>query len=386
MRVEARLLLAGLIVADGAALLAGEDDAASTVAIAEPAPGAYVSGQMTLKARLAPEDLPVLRVTFSADGTPVCACEHPPYECAWDAGPEVVAHHIRVVAILRDGRRLVDSRRTEGARFAPAVDVDVVQVAATVTDERGRFVRGLGREAFRVLEDGSPQPIVHFIGGDTERDLVVAVDMSGSMTPAMAHCRAAVKGFFASLRPSDHVTLLAFNDNVFTLARREGDPAARLRAVDRLRAWGSTALYDAMFKGLDLLESQRGRRALVLFTDGEDQISHATVEDVERRIEASATPVYVIAQGKGMREAPLRRVLDRLAGVSGGRTFYTERIDELDGVFAEIGEDLASQYLLAYDPSNPAHDGSWRSIQVEVPGTRHRVRARQGYRAVARRR
>lgn len=386
MRAAAPLALAGLLVGGEAALLAGEDAAAPSVAITEPAPGAYVSGQVTLKARLAPEDLPVLRVTFSADGTPVCSCEHPPYECAWDAGPGVVAHHIRVVAILRDGRHLVDSARTEGARFAPAVDVDVVQVAATVTDEHGRFVRGLGKEAFRVLEDGSPQPIVHFIGGDTERDLVVAVDMSGSMTPAMAHCRAAVKGFFASLRPIDHVTLLAFNDNVFTLARREGDPAARLRAVDRLRAWGSTALYDAMLKGLDLLESQRGRRALVLFTDGEDQISHATVEDVERRIEASATPVYVIAQGKGMREERLKRVLDRLAGISGGRAFYTEKIDELDGVFTEIGEDLASQYLLAYDPSNPAHDGSWRSIQVDVPGTRHRVRARQGYRAVARRR
>jgi len=160
-------------------------------------------------------------------------------------------------------------------------------------------------------------------------------------------------------------------------------PWARVRAVDRLRAWGSTAFYDAVLQGLDLVERHRGRRALVLFTDGEDMVSHATAEDVERRIEVSATPVYVIAQGKGMRDAALKRVLDRVAGVSGGRAFYTDRIEQLEGVFAEIGEDLASQYLLAYTPGTLVRDGSWRTIRVEVPGKgkQYEVRARQGYRA-----
>jgi VWFA-related protein len=170
---------------------------------------------------------------------------------------------------------------------------------------------------------------------------------------------------------------------VFTVARREAPPDARLRAVDRLRSWGSTSFHDAVLRGLDLLEKHRGRRALVVFTDGEDMVSHATAEDVQRRVEVSAAPVYVVAQGKGMREPRLKKVLDRLAGVSGGRAFYTERIEELDGVFAEIGEDLASQYLLAYSPEESPRDGSWRTIQVEVAGKGRAVRARQGYRAVA---
>ena len=158
-----------------------------------------------------------------------------------------------------------------------------------------------------------------------------------------------------------------------------------MRAVDRLRAWGSTSFYDAVLRGLDLVEKHRGRRALVLFSDGEDMVSHATADDVRRRIEVSATPVYVVAQGKGMREPRLRQVLDRVAGVSGGRAFYTERIDELDGVFSEIGEDLASQYLLAYTPAEGVKDGRWRAIRVEVAGPKKgAVRARQGYRAVAR--
>jgi Ca-activated chloride channel family protein len=139
-----------------------------------------------------------------------------------------------------------------------------------------------------------------------------------------------------------------------------------------------------VLRGLSLLEAHRGRRALVLFTDGEDQISHATAADVEKRVEVNATPVYVIAQGKGTRDSALKNVLDHMAGVSGGRAFYTDRIDELDGVFAEIGEDLGSQYLLAYAPTRPGEDGDWRTIQVETPGRKCSVRARQGYRVLSR--
>ena len=378
----------GLALSAAAMLLGGADGVfganGPALTIEEPAPGRYVSGPVTLRARLEPEGLPVLRLTFAADGHPVCAREAKPWECTWDAGQDVLAHSIRAVALLADGSRLVDSVRTEAAGFAPFVDVDVVQVAATVSDGDGRLVRGLRREDFRVFEDERSQEVTHFIGSDAERELVVAVDMSGSMGVAMPSCREAVKRFLASLRSIDRVTLLAFNDSVFTVARREASPEARLRAVDRLRAWGSTSFYDAVLRGLDLLERNRGRRALVLFSDGEDMVSHATAGDVQRRIEVSATPVYVVAQGKGMREPRLRQVLDRVAGVSGGRAFYTDRIEQLDGVFAEIGEDLASQYLLAYAPEEREKDGGWRTIRVEVAGKKRAVRARQGYRAVAR--
>jgi Ca-activated chloride channel family protein len=378
--VRGRTLVAALSLFGGVA----SAEPGPSLRIEEPAPGRYVSGLVKLRARIEPEGLPVMRLVFAADGHPVCAREAPPWECAWDAGTDVAAHSIRAVAVLSDGSRLVDSVRTEAAGFAPTVDVDVVQVAATVSDQKGRLVKGLGRGAFRILEDGREQEVTHFIGADAERELVVAVDMSGSMGPAMTRCREAVKRFLASIRPVDHVTLLAFNDSVFTVSRREAAPEVRLRAVDRLRAWGSTSFYDAVLRGLDLLERRRGRRALVLFTDGEDMVSHATVEDIQRRIEVSATPVYVVAQGKGMREAGLKGVLDRVAGVSGGRTFYTDRVEELDGVFSEIGEDIASQYLLAYAPAEPVRDGGWRTIRVEVAGTKHAVRARQGYRATAR--
>ena len=363
---------------------AGQSGPAPALTIVDPAPGRYISGLQTLRVRLQPEGLAILRLTFAADGDPVCTRQAAPWECEWDAGQDVLAHSIRAVAVLADGSRLVDSVRTEAAGFAPSVAVDVVQVPATVTDGN-RLVKGLAPKDFRIYENDRPQEISHFIGADAERELVVAVDMSGSMGPAMTTCRDAVKRFFATIRPVDHVTLLAFNDAVFTVAKREALPEARLKAVDRLRAWGSTAFHDAILKGLDLLESHRGRRALVLFTDGEDMVSHGTAADVQARIEVSATPVYVIAQGKGMREQRLKQVLDRIGGVSGGRTFYTDRIEQLEGVFAEIGEDIASQYLLAYSPAESERDGSWRTIRVEVEGQKksYAVRARQGYRALA---
>jgi Ca-activated chloride channel homolog len=382
------LITHALLFALGAAALqqgaerAPGDASEPRLTISAPLQGAFVSGLLTLRASVEPGREQVRRVTFMADGQTVCTLERPPFECPWDAGLGVTPHAFRAVAVLRDGRRLVANVRTVGARLSPAVEVTVVQVAATVTDGSGRFVRGLGRDAFRIFEDGVPQELSHFVGEGTARELVVAVDMSGSMGSAMETCRRAVKAFLERLKLDDRLTLLAFNDSIFTVASRETNPAARQRAVERLAPWGGTALFDVVLRGLELLEHQRGRRALVLFTDGEDRDSHATAQDVQRRVDVSAAPIYVIAQGKGTRERELKQVMDRLADVSGGRAFYTDRIDELAGVFAEITEDLDSQYLLAYDPTNSARDGSWRSIKVEVRGGggRH-VRARQGYRA-----
>lgn len=390
-RAAASATLAALLGAF-AASVAGQGrearDSPASLAIVSPAAGAYLSGPQLLRARIEPEGLAVVRLTFAADGHAVCTRHVPPWECEWDAGDAVVSHSIRAVAVLADGARLVDNVRTGAAGFAPPMEVEVVQVAATVTDGDGRPVRGLAAADFRVFEDEKRREVSHFIDAAAERELVVAVDVSGSMVDAMPICREAVKRFLATLRPVDHVTLLAFNDHVFGVAPRVAEPAARLSAVDRLQAWGSTALHDAVLAGLELLERHRGRRALVLFSDGEDMVSHATSRDVLARVEVSATPVYVIAQGKGMREPALKHVLDRIAGVSGGRAFYTDGIEELGPVFAEIGEELASQYLLAYVPDDAPRDGRWRTIRVEAGDARRRyvVRSRQGYRAEPRRR
>lgn len=355
---------------------------AEELRITAPAATDFVSGPVRLAAALEPAlAAQVTRVTLFADGHAVCTRERPPWECQWDAGAEVKPRVIRAVAVLRDGRRVAASLRTRGDALMIGTEANLVLVTATVTDGSGRFVKGLAQKDFRVAEDGRPQEIAHFIGPGSAREVVAAVDMSGSMADAMGGLKEAVKGFLRTLRPEDSSTLIAFNDSLFTLARRETDPAARERAVDRLAPWGGTALYDALLRGMELLSKQKGRKALVVFTDGEDQSSLASVTQVERRLETSDAPVYVIGQGRGTDTPELQRIIRHISGLSGGRSFHTNRQDELEQAFAEIAEELSNQYLLAYDPTNAERDGSWRTITVTVPG--YQVRARAGYRAVA---
>jgi VWFA-related protein len=281
--------------------------------------------------------------------------------------------------LLKDGRRIARTVRTREVEYTETVDVDVVQVTATVTDGKGRFVRGLPRDAFRVYEDDVPQRISSFLSENIPLEIIVAVDVSGSMRTAMPAVKQAVKKFLSALRPADSVTLVSFNDNVFTLSRPAADLSTRLTAVDRMAPWGGTALYDVIVKSIDQLGRQTGRRALVVFTDGEDLNSRVPFEAAERRLEASDAVLYPIGQGRAPGMESLKRVLERLAEKSGGRAFF-EKLDGLDAVFARIIDELSNQYLLGYAPRTPIADGRWRAIRVEVPNRDVKVRTRQGYR------
>src|SRR5262249_31214051 len=219
---------------------------------------------------------------FFVDGRQICALTREPFECDWDAGPSIAEHQVRAVATLSAGGRIVHTVRTKGIGYNEKVNVDVVQVTVTVSDGRGRFVAGLPQSAFHVFEDNRAQAITHFASEDVPLELLVAIDISGSMAPAMTKLKRAVKDFLTEVPAHDQVTLLGFNDSIFTLTRKATDPSERARAVDRLAPWGSTALYDVILRGIEMLGRQTGRKALVVFTDGEDQGSHATINDVER--------------------------------------------------------------------------------------------------------
>jgi Ca-activated chloride channel homolog len=349
--------------------------------ILSPGDEAYVSGPTLLRAQVIPPEA-VAGVTFFVDGRQACALTKLPFECDWDAGAAIAEHQVRAVATLKGGGRVVQTVRTKSVGYAERVDVDVVQVTVTVSDGRGRFVPNIPQSSFHVLEDGHPQTITHFTSEDVPLELVAAIDISGSMAPAMPRVKVAVKEFLADVPPQDQVTLLGFNDNIFTLTRKQTDPSERTKAVDRLAPWGSTALYDVILRGVEMLGRQTGRKALVVFTDGEDQGSHATINDVERRLQSSDVTLYMIGQGRGVTMEPLKRIMDRLSTPTGGRAMFTENIDELHMAFADLLDELSNQYLLGYQSSNSKRDDQWRKIKVDVDG-HHDVRARQGYRAIA---
>jgi len=170
------------------------------------------------------------------------------------------------------------------------------------------------------------------------------------------------------------------------LTRRPTDPPEeRIRAVDRLAPWGATALYDVIIGGVETLGLRTGRKALIVFSDGEDQGSHVTIDQVEQRLQASDVTLYMIGQGRGLSVDRLRRVMDRLANPTGGRVFAMSSIDELSGAFDTLLEELSHQYLIGYPPPGDNRDGKYHAITVRVDGHKN-VRARQGYRFEATRR
>jgi VWFA-related protein len=358
--------------------LAWLESASPPVRITFPQEGALVTGPVTLRAEIDPS-VRIARAVFFVDGREVCTADAMPIECDWDAGPGVTSRYVRLVVNLAGGGRIVQSVRTAGLAYAESVDVDVVQVSVSVTDDRGQYVRGLPQSAFHIAEDGRRQKVSHFYSVDAPLELVVAVDVSASMQSAMPTMKKAVAGLLNAVPPSHGVSLLAFNDEVFRVAPHIAGLRERATVVDQLIAWGSTALFDGITEGIRVLGAKPGRKALLVFTDGEDRGSLTTIEEVEQELASSNLALFMIGQGQGLIREPLKKLMDRLARPTGGRALSTNRIDQLQSSFTDLLEEMSNQYVLAYQPSDPARDGAWRDITVTVDG-HDRVRARQGYR------
>ena len=210
--------------------------------ITSPVADDIVTGSTRLEAVVSPEEIvpTVQSVTFFVNGRLTCTAERPPFRCAWDPGDVMRGQHVRAVATLADGRRLVANVHTKDLGYAERVRTEAVLVPVIVT-ERGQFVRGLKQRDFEVFEDGVSQPIASFVNEDATLDLVVAVDVSGSMEHALNEVKAAVKQFLSKLRTGDAATVVGFNDTFFIAAEREKDARVREQAVDLLTSWGGTA-------------------------------------------------------------------------------------------------------------------------------------------------
>ena len=366
--------------------LAGQSPPQGAARITSPDDGSYLTGAVRLTIAFEPLSIAsqVRHVRWFANGRQVCTSEAAPFSCEWDAGETVKEHVIRAVVTLAGGGQLVAHARTRAVEFAESVDVDVVQVTAVVTDGNGRFVTGLKAADFKVYEDGREQTVSSFAAENIPLELVAAIDVSSSMTSALPDVRRHAGNFLAQLRPADQVTVLGFNDKIFTLARRSTDQTVRARAISRLAPWGGTALYDAIVHALGILGRQPGRRSLVVFSDGDDQSSHASVDLVVQRAEASDATIYVIGQGRALKATALQKLMQRLAEGSGGRAFFTNQDTKLEAIFEDILADLRHQYVLAYPAPDHARNGEWHAIRVDVPDRGYAVRARLGYRLVRR--
>jgi Ca-activated chloride channel homolog len=275
---------------------------------------------------------------------------------------------------------------TAGAPRQFVSSVNLVEAYATVTDRSGATVTGLRSSDFEVLDDGRPQTIQAFAAGDVPLAVAVAIDHSASMAGSRLRLASvAARSFLARLRPSDQAMVLGISSEVEVLAPLSTDRAAQGRAIEGLQPWSTTSLNDAIIAALDRIQDARGRRGLLVLSDGEDRYSHASSEDVLARARRDDVMVYPVALGP--RLPPL---FPELAVLTGGRSFHVDDPRRLEQTLGDIARELRYQYLLGYSPHEPrsgagqlppVHEGDlrWHTIQVRVKRPDVRVRARDGY-------
>jgi Ca-activated chloride channel family protein len=255
-----------------------------------------------------------------------------------------------------------------------------VQVPTTVTRGNGEFVRGLRPADFSVFEAGVQQRVSGFAAETTDVTLVLAVDTSSSMEKSMEPVKEQVKEFLAPVPSSWPTTLMSFDHSVYVVARPGVTGSDRERAVDGLKAWGGTALYTAIVEALQQVSSTIGRKAVVVFTDGDDRDSAIDARELRQTIERSDAAIYFVAAGDASRPGATLSLLEQLAEISGGRVVHGRTRDALRAGFAQVRDEIQNQYLLTYVPAKLERPGTWRPLTVKVSCEGCRVRARTGYR------
>ena len=357
---------------------AGGQAQGPVVTIVEPTAETFMVGPARLRAVVVPDVPAPAGVVFQVDGVDVCRLKTEPWECHWDAGSVVSARVVRVVASFADGNRVVATVRTRQMTVSET-HVDSVSVSAHVTDRSGRFVPGLGAGDFTILDGGVPQQVQLLGSGEIPAEVLVALDVSRSMQDQLEDLKVAVRGFLAALPRTANVAVGAFNNNLFLQSPFESDPAARTAGLDRLRAWGTTAIFDTMIRAADILRERGTRRALVLFTDGEDVASRSSLESARIALQSHDVLLYIVASGRAAADRTLREQLSGLARETGGAAYFAAQLSHTAEHFRDIATDMANQYLLSFSPTRPMGDGKWRALAVGVGDPRYHVRARTGY-------
>ena len=262
----------------------------------------------------------------------------------------------------------------------------VVVVHATVRNSRGELVTTLDRGAFTVYEDGKRQPISIFRRDDIPVSLGLLIDNSGSMGTLRTKVEAAALALARASNPQDEIFVLNFNDKTRIDVPFTSDVRVLEAGIRRVDSIGGTALRDALDMAQTYVSEHgtRDRKVLLVITDGIDNASVVTREQIAKQAEQRDTVVFAIGLfGDEERTKRGRHELDQLAERTGGAAFYPASIDDIGPVALEIARQIRSQYTIAYAPANQALDGSYRKIRVTVTGSGLSVRTRAGYRASA---
>jgi len=346
------------------------------VRILGPRPNSAISGRRTIEVDAsAHADSPLASVTISVDGREVFSGDEPPFTVEFDfgsgGGQEVVARAVNVLGKEAEARVKL--------REIPPLEVDF---SATVTDSDNDYIIDLEKERFAVIEDGVPQEILRFSREVTPVSMALVLDTSGSMKRRVGAVREAAAHFVAQIRPVDRVMVMTFADTVRVTQQLTSDVPVLQAAVRSCGARGGTALYDAVVRSSKGLTREKGRRAVILLTDGKDENNPGTAPGSRHSLEqciAEAREAGVTVYALGLGNKVAREVLETIARETGGRAYFPPTLADVDEVYGLIARELRSQYTIGYSSTNRTRDRAWRTVEVSIPGTDYVVRARKGY-------
>lgn len=270
------------------------------------------------------------------------------------------------------------------------IKTDLVTLTATVTDAYGRYVSGLTKKAFTITDNNKEQEITYFSDSDAPVSIGILFDVSGSMsTEKIGKARKALERFITTSHPNDEYFLIAFNSRAQLLMDRTRDGEAVLRKLTLVQPKNNTALYDAVYLGVErVTRGTHNKRALLVISDGQDNASRYNFGEVRRLIKESDVVTYSVgimdrsdsASALGMQG---QAFLDELSSVTGGKSFYPQSDIEMDEIFERIALELRHQYSIGYTPTDFQADGKWRKVKVKVKPPRGlprlSVRSREGY-------
>jgi Ca-activated chloride channel family protein len=267
-------------------------------------------------------------------------------------------------------------------------DTNLVVLYASVLDKSGKLITNLPQSAFKVYENGVEQPIKIFRREDVPVSMGIIIDNSGSMRDKRAKVAAASLALVKASNPDDEVFIVNFNDEPYLDQPFTNNAKKLEEALDRLDSRGGTAMRDAISLSIDYAKekAKREKKVLVVVTDGNDNTSVVTLEQLVQKAQRSEVLIYAVGllseeEPRDARQA--KKALKLLTGNSGGLDYYPKDVAEIDKITPQIAHEIRSQYVLAYLPTNTAMDGTFRKISVVLNGYRGTVRTRNGYYANA---
>ena len=287
--------------------------------------------------------------------------------------------YVRAVAHLVDGNAIEDLVFVNSPDYLEKVEVQFVELFTAVLDPEGRPIENLRKEEVTVLEDGVRQDILRF---ERVEDLpihaVILLDNSASMAGVLGRARKAALQFFQqTLEPRDRAAVITFNRFPEIAVKFTNDPKDLGASLQGLTAEGQTALYDSIMFSLYYFSGIKGQRALLLLSDGKDEVSrfaYAETLEYARRAGVTIYSIWLNVEGGGPRSK-----LVNLANETGGRSYFIRDVGLLEGIYELIERDMRSQYLIAYQSHNSEESNVFRALEVEIDRPKTSVRTLSGY-------